>query len=268
MPESIDLSALLQTAQDAATRAGSLARESWHRPRRVSRKGYRDLVTDTDLASQELISGIIRERFPTHGFLTEENDPTLPAGREVTWIIDPVDGTSNFSRGIPNYCISVAAALTPGHSPGSVLVGVIYDPERDELFSAAEGRGSYLNGREISVSPTTELGDAVVGVDWSRSRPLRQATLEAIASFAHHVHTLRAIGSAALALAWVAAGRLDLYLNRSLMPWDVASADLLIREAGGAITDLTGSRLDASGMSGACIASNGQLHHSFLNLLS
>jgi myo-inositol-1(or 4)-monophosphatase len=175
---------------------------------------------------------------------------------------------------VPTYCISIGAKLAnelPAGQTGkinpsekSILAGVIYDPMRNELFSGAINAGSTLNGETIRVSATDSLDKALVGMDWSREPEKRQRMVESISRFIHQVHTIRATGSAALALAWVAAGRLDLYANLVIGPWDVAAAKVIIQEAGGFVSDLDGQpwNLDDAG----CVASNGSLHSSFLEV--
>lgn len=246
--------------------AGELLREKWQEPRQISEKGFRDLVTDADLASQALIVQLIQSHFPDHGFLVEEKVAGLSASGPVIWVIDPVDGTTNYSRHIPNFCISIAAVsrLLPEtdsnpseSSEPEILVGVIYDPMADELFHAAAGQGAFVNGTRMEVSHTADLAQAIVAVDWSHDPAQRQYTLDMIQNIAHHVQTLRAIGSAALTMAWIAAGRLDGYFNLNLKPWDVAAAQLLITEAGGALVNIHGSpyRFGETG----CIAGNGRV---------
>ena len=277
MTENLDvnLNDLRSLAEQAALRAGALLRQKWDQPRQVRSKGYRDLVTDADMASQALITDMIRARFPDHGFITEEDDPDLPTSGRILWIVDPVDGTSNYSRQMPTYCVSIGAAVmvegdlepatTAIRSDLKVLAGVVYDPMRDELFSAALEQGSTLNGHALNVSPTAKLEKAVIGLDWSRQVKKRQAMLDYIDRFAHHVHTIRATGSAALALAWVAAGRIDLYFNLNLGPWDVTAANVLIKEAGGRVSNLHGHPWNL--VDAGCTASNGLIHDSFLKMI-
>lgn len=265
---------LRAVAEKAALKAGALLRQKWDQPRELSRKGFRDIVTDADLASQELITQEIQKHFPHHGFITEEDDPRLHASGPIQWIIDPVDGTSNYSRQVPTYCISIGAmsgkelpagGAEPLNNPSTnILAGVIYDPMRDELFSGAKDAGSTLNGETIQVSSTRSLEKALIGMDWSREPEKRQKMLESISRFAHQVHTIRATGSAALALAWIAAGRLDVYANLVIGPWDVAAAKVIILEAGGFVSGLDGQPWILSDT--GCVASNGPLHSSFLEL--
>jgi myo-inositol-1(or 4)-monophosphatase len=191
----------------------------------------------------------------------------LPSSGPVLWIIDPVDGTSNYARQQPNYSISIAAAVKKYESMNGewqISAGVVYDPSRDELFSASYGGTSKMNGEPIKVNPNANLESAIIGLDWSREPQERQIMLDTLGRLAHEVHTIRAIGSAALALAWVAAGRLDLYFNLVVGPWDVAASYLLIKQAGGSVTDTQGNpwKLDNPG----CIASNKVLHREFLAL--
>ncbi len=269
-----ELNELKTVAEQAALEAGDLLRKKWDQPRQVNSKGYRDFVTDADLASQELITRIIRAHFKNDGFLTEESDPSLPSSGRMIWIIDPVDGTSNYSRRLPTFCVSIAAAQLDEKSDsgtsitraasGKVLAGAIYDPTRNELFSATLGNGSTLNGRSIKVSQTATLETAIIGLDWSRSPEERQLLFEAVGRFIHNVQNVRATGSASLALAWVAAGRLDAYCNMRIGPWDVAAAKLLIKEAGGRISDLHGKAWDLSDT--GCIASNSLIHGEFMSM--
>ena len=133
-------SILLETAREAAYQTGELIREKWSQPRQIKSKGFRDLVTDTDIAAQNLITDMIRARFPDHGFLTEEDDSDLPTGGPIIWVIDPVDGTTNFSRTLPTFCVSIAAVSNTNEQ----LAGAVYDPMRDELFSAARNQGAWL----------------------------------------------------------------------------------------------------------------------------
>jgi myo-inositol-1(or 4)-monophosphatase len=272
------LSTLLQTAERTAVSAGKLAREKWAQPMAVTSKGFRDVVTETDFAAQALITDAILAQFPTHGFLTEEEDSSLPQTGEVIWIIDPIDGTINFSRMLPEFCVSVAAIR--GGAPiadllaqPEVLAGAIYDPMRGELFSGAAGLGATMQidggeKRPLSVSAVTTLESALLTHDWSHEVAGRQTVLDVLGGLAHHVFSTRSFGSAALALAWLAAGRSDLYFNYSLKPWDVAAAQVLFAEAGGTISNGDGSplRLSVDGMS--ILASNGRLHSELTRVIA
>ncbi|UCG22935.1 MAG: inositol monophosphatase [Chloroflexota bacterium] len=264
---SIDTSELKDLAEQAALQAGELLRRKWNEPRQIDSKGFRDVVTDADYASQAVITEMIKAKFPEHGFLTEEDDPSLPLGGPVIWVIDPVDGTTNYSRQIPTYCISIGAAAEQdsSHHRGHDYVpvaGVIYDPMRDELFSADAGSRSTLNGRELTVSEVDDIGEAVICMDWSREFERRQAMLNAVDRFAQKARTMRATGSASLSLAWVAAGRIDVYFNYGVGPWDVAAAAVIISQAGGKITNPAGESWTLADP--GCVASNGIVHLPFM----
>jgi myo-inositol-1(or 4)-monophosphatase len=264
---SIDTSELRDLAEQAALQAGELLRRKWDEPRQIDSKGYRDVVTDADYASQTIITELIKARFPEHGFLTEEDDPSLPEGGPVIWVIDPVDGTTNYSRQIPTYCISISAAAKQSSSESDVrryvpVAGVIYDPMRDELFSADAGGPSTLNGRKLSVSKVNDIGEAVICMDWSRDFENRQAMLFAIDRFAQQARTIRATGSASLSLAWVAAGRIDVYFNYGVGPWDVAAAAVIISRAGGKVTNPAGETWSLADP--GCVASNEVIHMPFM----
>lgn len=262
MSDSISEWALWRSvAEQAAHTAGALIRRKLAEPLQVTSKGFRDLVTDADLAAQEQITDTIRQHFPDHGFLAEEKNSDLPPSGPVRWIIDPIDGTSNYSRSLPIFCVSIAVAVAE-----EVVAGVIYDPTGDELFSAVRGQGATVNGQPLRVSSTADLAEAIVGVDWGRQQAIRQRSLEALNRFAHQVRSIRALGSSALALAWVAAGRMDLYGNYRLSAWDIAAGGLLIHEAGGLMSDLHGVPVRLVENT-PCVASNGLLHEQFLTLL-
>lgn len=265
-----DIDVLLDTAVRAAVEAGKVAGEIWTGPLRLKSKGFRDIVTEADVTVQKLITEMIGRRFPQHGFVAEERDDSLREEGPVKWIIDPIDGTTNYSRQQPVFCVSIAGVLngTTGNRDNKAVVGVIYDPPRRELFCAAAGKGSWLNERPIRVSSLESLGDWIVGIDWSHRRNDRQLTLDALMGFAHDVYTVRAMGSAALALAWVAAGRLDAYLNFSLKPWDTAAAHLLVEEAGGKMSDASGLPRIWPDYQGSCVASNGRSHDAFLRMIN
>jgi myo-inositol-1(or 4)-monophosphatase len=257
-----DLDNLLSVATQSALQAGALLRQKWGQPRQVSQKGFRDLVTDADHASQALIVEMIQSVFPSHGFLVEEKVADLSSSGPIIWIIDPVDGTTNYSRQQPNYCISIAAVKRPSPQSSNqeepeILTGVISDPMHDELFQASLGQGTYLNGSKIAVSDTDNLGEAVIALDWSHDPDQRQRTFDMLQRIAHEVQTIRAVGSAALTLAWVAAGRLDAYFNLNLKPWDVAAGKLLISEAGGKLVNLDNRPWFMGNAS--CIAGNGRV---------
>jgi myo-inositol-1(or 4)-monophosphatase len=249
-------------AERAAVDAGALIRLKMAEPRAITSKGFRDVVTDADVAAQQIITDRIQRHFPDHGFLAEEKDSRLPAAGPVRWIIDPIDGTSNYSRGIPIFCVSVAVACEE-----QVVAGVIYDPMREELFRAVRGQGAQLNSQLITVSQVTELSEAVVGIDWGRRNEVRRRSMQTLEKLAPLVRNARSVGSSALALAWVASGRFDAYLNHSLSAWDIAAGALLIQEAGGLVSNTLNQPFGLVENT-SCVGANALLHAPLLALLA
>ena len=231
------------TAHAAAWAAGRVIQEKNNQPRAIRVKGPRDIVTDTDTAAQAAAIDVITARFADHRILAEE-DPQSKPGPDgvwripdgVTWIIDPLDGTSNYANGLPLISVSIGVAID-----GQAAVGVIYDPFRDELFEAAQGLGTTLNGRALAKLEPHRLEDAMVNHDWARQAEARQRIVETVTRLAPVCRTLRAMGSAALGLAYVAAGRVQMHFNFGLMPWDSAAGAIIVGEAGGELRALDGS---------------------------
>lgn len=251
----IDRMALLDTARSVAWACGQAVRLRQAQAYAVQDKGVRDVVTAVDWESQRLAVEMIRERFPSHGFLAEEHDAGLPATGPVIWVIDPLDGTANYSRRLPVYAVSVAAVVE-----GRVEAGVIYDVERDETFSARRGGGSQLNGQALHVSARATLGRSLIGVGWGRSDADREQSLAVITRLAYQAQSLRALGSHALSLAWLAAGRLDAFFALRAGAWDVAAGALLVQEAGGQVSSLRGQPWAWDAPETWRLASNGWLH--------
>ncbi len=237
------LKSWLETCEVAA-RAGGKQLLEWRGRFRTREKGACDLVTDADLASQQAIRALISERFPDHEFLGEERTdhefvkrPDQPD--QFVWIADPLDGTTNYVHGYPLYAVSLA--LTRGQQ---VLVGVIYDPLRDECYSAAQGGGAWCNGRRLKTSETTHLAEALIGVSLPPRVHGDSADLRDFVELAQVSQALRRSGSAALNMAHVANGTLDAFWATHIYPWDVAAGVLLIREAGGVVTARDGGEFD------------------------
>ncbi|HEY88348.1 MAG TPA: inositol monophosphatase [Thermoflexia bacterium] len=222
-------------AENIAREAGELLQQRWRHPHVVRGKGFRDVVTETDLAAERIIMGRLREFFPTHAITSEEAGAD-PRGVQVRWLIDPLDGTTNFSRNNPNFCISIAAI-----SGAEPVVGVIYDPLRDHIFSAWRGGGAMLNGELFQTSGRTNLAEAVFATDWPRDPQLRATHWQRVTQLLDSARTLRCLGSAALNMAYVASGWFDLYLAQRLSAWDQTAAALIVREAGGAVGTLSGA---------------------------
>jgi len=251
----------LETAIEAAHQVGRVLLEQFGTPQKIKSKGLRDIVTEADLAAQAQAIEIIRSQFPDHDIWAEEVGQTPGGASDYCWIVDPLDGTTNYARGFP--CFSVSIALS---HRGEVILGVVYDPLRDQLFRAQRGQGAYLNDDGIEVSAAARLIDAVIGLDWAREQELRCQTAQLVVEAAPRSGTLRSAGSAALGLCSVAAGWTDAYVHLSLNPWDVAAASVIIREAGGVISDLAG--LPWLPKPGGCLASNGLIHQAVLALLT
>lgn len=252
---------LLDTAVEAALVAGRLQRSKFASSFSVDLKGDKNLVTEVDIASEKLIVEHLLSRFPGHGILAEEGD--YPAGDgQHTWIIDPLDGTTNYAHGYPWFCVSIA--LTVG---GKLVVGVIHNPMTDELFTAVAGVGAFRNGSRLSVSGRQPLASALLGTGF----PYDCATdpennFDQFIRFQKAARGIRRAGAAALDLAYLAAGRLDGFWEVKLKPWDVAAGTLLVQEAGGRVTAFDGSTYDV--YNHRILASNGLIHEEMIAMLA
>lgn len=235
---------LLQTAAAAARAAGAVIRKDFGHARNIRHKnGPRDLVTDTDKAAQQAALAIITARHPDHDILAEEDPSTRPDADGVwtippgpIWIVDPLDGTTNFTTAIPFICSSVGVAID-----GEPVAGAIYDPLRDEMFLGGRGVAATLNGEPIAPMQALPLAEMTISVDWGHADHMRRMLTGAATDLAGACRTLRAMGSAALALAYVAAGPLHAYINLGLQPWDTAGGAAIIRAAGGDLLQADGS---------------------------
>ncbi len=256
---------ILNTAVKAARKAGSIiTRASSDLDRlTVRRKAHNDFVSEVDHAAEEAIIRTLREAYPSHGFLGEESGTSPRASEsEHLWIIDPLDGTTNFLHGFPQYCVSIALK-----HKGVLQQAVIYDPNRNELFTATRGAGAFLNDRRIRASATDKLGDALIGTGF----PFREFAhfeeyMRMFSEVTRRVAGVRRPGSAALDLAWVAAGRTDGFWEMGLSPWDMAAGALLVREAGGMVADFEGGETFLE--SGRIVAANAKIFPTFLQALS
>jgi myo-inositol-1(or 4)-monophosphatase len=219
------------------------------------------LVTDADHAAEQCIIDSIHGHFPSHQTLAEERGAGADASSRYRWIIDPLDGTTNFAHGFPVYAVSVGLECD-----GELLVGVVYDPTRDELFTAATGQGAQLNGHPIAVSNTVELEAALTVTGFAYDiRETRNNNLDHFARFALKAQGVRRTGSAALDLCYVAAGRFDGFWEVKLNAWDMAAGVVIVREAGGRITDLRGK--EHSIYRPELVASNGRIHQEMVDLI-
>ncbi|MEN8041452.1 MAG: inositol monophosphatase family protein [Actinomycetota bacterium] len=242
----------LQVAIKAARAGGAIIKQNFGTAPDPEYKGKFDPVTVVDHASEDAVLAVLRSHRPDDEIMAEESGGSRHEGRH--WIVDPLDGTVNFVHGIPQ--VSVSIALYDGDVG---LVGVVYDPLRDELFSAALGAGAHLNSEPISVSTTTQLERAVVVTGFPYDHDVKAETLSVVVrEVLREVNGLRRLGSAALDFAWVAAGRYDAYYELGIAPWDGAAGLVLVREAGGRITDPFGTESTPS--LGLIVATNGTLH--------
>ena len=256
-------SALLNVMVAAARKAArSLTRDFREVEKlQVSVKGPGNFVSAADHRAESILREELAKARPGYGFLGEEGGLVAGSDTTHTWIVDPLDGTTNFLHGIPQFCISIGL-----ERQGTMVAGVIYDPIADELFTAERGKGAFLNDQRLRVAARRDLTEAVFACGLPhRGRgdlALFRSEFEAIQD---KVAGLRRFGAAALDLAWVAAGRVDAYWERDISPWDIAAGLLLVREAGGFVTDVNGN--DTMMQTGSIVAGNETMHHELLKLL-
>jgi myo-inositol-1(or 4)-monophosphatase len=250
----------LAFAMDQARRAGALLREGYGRAQEIDHKGAIDLITQYDLRSEQLLVEAIRKTYPEDAILAEEEGESGEG--ESRWLIDPLDGTTNFAHGLPIFAVSIAWSVDLRPE-----VGVVYDPMRDELFHALRGGGAWLNGRPIHVSQTSELADSLVVTGFAYDRRTHpENNLDHFAAFALRTQGVRRLGAATLDLAAVAAGRFDGYWEMRLWPWDWAAGMLLVEEAGGVISRIDGGP-DVFAPPTSILASNGLIHQAMMEVL-
>ena len=250
-------SKFLKTAIEIAVKAGEIQLERQGSDLVVDKKGPIDIVTEVDVEIERFGRDLIAKRFPTHSVLGEEfpNQPEASSGSSsYCWMFDPIDGTVNYAHGLPIYCCSLALEVD-----GQTELGVIFDPSRQELFVAERGGGARLNGTLLTVSTETNLGDSMLCTGFPYD--VHETVDEVVGLFGSFVSSARAVrrlGSAALDLCYVAAGRFDGFWEQRLFPWDLAAGALMIEEAGGRVSGLGGDTFDPR--AGAILASNGPLH--------
>ena len=245
-------------AVQAVREAGDVIMAHFHGEKRISYKeGRSNIVTNVDVLAEGRITQILQQEYPHFSIMTEES-ADIAGDSPYTWIIDPIDGTRNYAYGIPHFC--VALALARGEE---LLLGISYDPVRGELFRAEKGQGAFLNDSPIAVSTRTSLGESLVGFDMGYDAEIGQEILGVASALWPGVVSVRVMGSAALGLAYVASGRLDLYIHLSLYPWDLAGGILLVSEAGGVVTELDGQPVGIQSKS--VIATNRDIHQDFMS---
>lgn len=257
-----DLNVFAEAAREAARR-GAAVLEEWRNRFQVREKGRADLVTEADLGSQKAIFSYLATRFADHAFLGEEEGG--PKGRPgpgapPTWIVDPLDGTTNYVHDCPLYCVSIGLEVG-----GELVVGVVLDPSRHEMFWAAQGMGAWVNERRLQVSQTSSLDEALLSTGFPPDVTGQERTLDWWRYFSLRTRSLRRTGSTALNLAWLAAGRFDGYWAFDNHVWDVAGGTVLVREAGGILTNTDGSPFDP--YTPDAIGSNRALHPALLKAM-
>lgn len=227
-------------AVDLAREAGGVLRERFDGPRDIDHKGAIDIVTDADRASETLIATAIRGRFPQHRLLAEEGATAAdPGSSPYRWVVDPLDGTTNFAHRFPHFAVSIGLECD-----GELIAGAVYDPMRDEMFEAAKGRGARLNGKTLHVSDRSELITGLFASGFPYDLRARDLSNRLWMRFNDNSQGVRRAGAAALDIVYVAAGRIDGYWERPVMPWDKAASCLIAMEAGARVTGLTGEPFD------------------------
>ena len=249
----------LETAVEIAREAGALLVHYFERRVSFELKGEFDLVTEADRRSEKLVVDKLRLYFPTHGIVAEEGGG-CEGTSEYQWYVDPLDGTTNFAHGFPMFNVTLALAKA-----GEVIAGVIYDPIRQELFTAEHGAGAYLNQRRIRVSSTPRLAESLASTGFPSRKRHHNINIHFYYQLAMASHGVRRTGSAALDLAYVASGRLDFFWEFGLKPWDQAAGSLLVTEAGGKTSDMNGQPLGIT-TSDHLLADNGALHDEVLRM--
>ncbi|MBI2906161.1 MAG: inositol monophosphatase [Chloroflexi bacterium] len=248
----------MDIAMQAARRAGEIAVDGFSKARNVRQKSRGNVVTDVDLRAEKEIVGLLRTEYPHFNIMAEEG-----GGRETpspyVWIVDPLDGSRNYASGLPIFCVSLALARD-----GDVVLGVTYDALRDEMFTAEKGKGAFLNATPICVGDKATLEESFVGGDLGYEDARGAQALELMQSIWPGVQGFRVIGSASLGVAYAAAGRFDLYFHNCVYPWDYAAGIVLVREAGGVITERGGAPLTLK--TTGVVAANTSVHADFLRL--
>jgi myo-inositol-1(or 4)-monophosphatase len=257
----LDFTKTKDTAVRAALKAGSFIKERLGHIKRIDYKGAFNIVTDVDKASEVMILEILRKEFPDDSTLAEEGGSFNQSGGR-RWLIDPLDGTTNFTHSYPFFSVSIGLEVD-----GEVVVGVVYNPVSGELFTAEKGKGAFLNDQRIAVSAIDSLGEALLATGFpSDTANIANDNMTAFKTLTNLCHGVRRDGSAALDLCYVASGRLDGFWELKLAPWDIGAGSLIVTEAGGKVSDLENRALDLS--SGHILATNGKIHLDVVRILN
>ena len=256
----MEMQRYLKPAIDAARKAGQMLKDNLNVNREIRYKGDVDLVTNFDSQSQKMIFEHLGKNFPEHDFIAEEGLEQRTGG-DFRWIFDPLDGTTNYAHRFPVFTVSIALEWK-----GQVIVGVVYDPMRDEMFSGVKGEGASLNGKRIKVSETDDLDKSLVATGFPYDlRESRDNNIGHFNNFLVRVQAIRRCGSAAMDLCYVACGRFDGFWELKLKPWDVAAAALIVSEAGGRVSDFHNGEFDIYKQE--TLGSNGRIHQQMMDVL-
>lgn len=255
-----ELRRLLSTASAAATEAGALLKRSVSKRRSIAYKGRIDLVTEMDIKSERLIVSRLRGVLPGAAFLTEEGS-VADSESELKWIVDPLDGTTNYAHGFPVWCVSIALEVD-----GHIVLGCVYDPLREELFTATTGSPARMNGKPITVSQERQLQQSLLATGFPYDiHTSKVDNLAHFANFAKAAQAIRRAGSAALDLCYLAMGRFDGFWELKLHPWDTAAGILIVKQAGGKVSDFTGRPFSI--YADSLLATNGKIHRQMIRVL-
>jgi myo-inositol-1(or 4)-monophosphatase len=256
-----ELNLIRDFAVSLAREAGAIQKKHLGLAKKVEHKGAVDLVTQVDRLCEELITCRILERFPTHRIVAEESEHSVQKGSPFKWYVDPLDGTTNYVHGYPCFSVSIGLEVD-----GQIVLGVVYDPMGDEIYHAIKGNGASLNGKTISVSETQQLGHSLLATGFPYDiRESRENNLEYFTRFALASQGVRRDGSAALDLCYVATGRFDGFWEMKLRPWDLAAGIVIVKEAGGRVSDFGNGPLRID--SGEVLATNGLIHGQMVSVL-
>ncbi len=251
----------LKFSRDTASEAGKILMAKSSKRNRIVHKGRVDLVTDADLAAEKFIIKAIRQQFPKHSLFAEEGS-SFDNESDFKWIIDPLDGTTNYAHNFPFYCVSIGLEYK-----GDMVAGTIYDPERNEMFYASKGYGAFLNGRKIHVSGENQLEKSLLATGFPYDiGTSREDNLKYFRRFAKMARGVRRAGSAALDLCYLACGRFDGFWELKLHPWDTAAGIVIVGEAGGKVTDFSGRKYSIYGK--YILATNGRIHAQMKKVLA